>query len=185
MDDSDIVGLFLDRDEKAIEETDKKYRKYCRTVAYNILRDGHDADEAVNDTYLGAWNSIPPNVPEDLRTFLAKITRNICLKKLRGDNALKRGNGEIHLIYDEISEFTAAPKSVESDIETKELTEIINEFLYSLSDTKRNLFIRRYWYFDDMAKLSERFGFTESKVKSMLFRIRKKLCKKLEQEGYL
>ena len=185
MEDNKIIALYLERNENAIAETDKKYRKYCCSIAYNILHDKEDSEEAVNDTYLGAWNSIPPHVPDVLQTFLGRITRNISLKKIRARNAKKRGSGEFFLVLDEMSEMIPSGHDTENDIEAKELAQFINIFLRSLPETERKVFVCRYWYFDSIAEISKQFGFSESKVKSMLFRTRKKLSNKLETEDYL
>ena len=185
MEDCKIIRLYLERSENAITETDKKYRKYCYSISYNILYDKEDSEETVNDTYLGAWNSIPPHVPDILQTFLGRITRNISFKKVRSRSAQKRGSGEFFLVLDEMSELIPSGHDTENDVEAKELTQIINTFLKSLPDTERKVFVCRYWYFDSIAEISKQFGFSESKVKSMLFRTRKKLLFKLETEDYL
>lgn len=185
MEDSQIIDLYLNRNEKAIEETDNKYHNFCYTIAFNILHNAEDSNEAVNDTYLGTWNSIPPNVPKILSAFIGRITRNICLKKTRLNNSYKRGNGEAKLVFDEISELIRSQENIENEIETKELADFIAKFLYSIGETERNVFICRYWYFDSVADISTQFGFSKSKVKSMLFRIRKKLYKRLTEEKIL
>ena len=185
MEDLKIIKLYLERSENAIAETDRKYRKYCYSIAYNILHDPGDSEEVVNDTYLGAWNSIPPNVPDVLQTFLGRIARNISLKKIRARNTKKRGSGEIFLVFDEMAELIPSGQNTENDIEAKELAHLINTFLRSLPETERKIFVCRYWYFDAIADISDQFGFTQSKVKSMLFRIRKKLLNKLESEDYI
>ena len=185
MEDSQIIELYLNRNERAIYETDSKYRKYFYKIAYNILNNAEDSNEILNDTYLGAWNSIPPNIPKVLPSFIGKITRNICFKKLRAINTVKRGNGESSIIFDEIADCIRSEQDVENEIEAKELSVFINNFLYSLSETERNIFVCRYWYFDSVADISEQFKFSQSKVKSMLFRIRNKLHKKLQEEELL
>lgn len=185
MEDSQIVELYLNRDENAIRETDIKYQKYCYSIAYNILHNIEDANEIVNDTYWGAWSSIPPNVPKVLSTFLGKITRNISLKKLRTVNSAKRRNEEVNIIFDEISDCISSKQNIENEIEAKELSLFINHFLYSLSETERSVFVCRYWYFDSISDISEHSGFSQSKVKSMLFRIRNKLHKKLKEGDFL
>ncbi|MCH5192335.1 MAG: sigma-70 family RNA polymerase sigma factor [Oscillospiraceae bacterium] len=185
MEDREIIKLYLERSENAIAETNKKYRKYCYSIAYNILHDTEDSEETVNDAYLGAWNSIPPNVPDVLQTFLGRITRNISLKKIRARNAQKRGSGEFLLVLDEMSELIPSGHDTEKDTEAKEFAQLINTFLRSLPETERKVFVCRYWYFDSIADISKQFGFTKSKVKSMLFRTRQKLFIKLETEDYL
>lgn len=185
MEDHKIIELYLERNENAIAETNKKYRGYCYSIAYNILQSNEDSEEAVNDTYLGAWNSIPPNAPDVLQTFLGRITRNISLKKIRSRSTQKRGSGAIFLVFDEIEELIPSKQDTENDIDAKELAKFINTFLKSLPETERKVFVCRYWYFDDVSEISKQFGFTESKVKSMLFRTRKKLLNKLKTEEYV
>lgn len=183
MEDNKIIELYLQRQETAIEETAKKYQKYCHAIAYNILCDNNDADEVVNDTYLGAWNSIPPHKPSILSTFLGKITRRISIKKWSEKTAQKRGGGEIPLVLGELSECIPDLNSVEKEFENKCLSELINRFLLTLPKTERKIFICRYWYLDSILAISNQFGFSESKIKSMLFRTRKKMKIFLEKEG--
>ncbi len=184
MDDNKIIELYFQRAENAIEETDKKYGKYCYTIADNILNDRYDAEESVNDTYLSAWNSIPPHKPSILATFLGKITRRISIDKWRRRNAEKRGFGETPLVLDELQECVADTKNVESEMDRKLLEEVINSFVASLSPTEKKVFLCRYWYLDSISSISKQFGFSESKVKSMLMRTREKLRKILIKEGY-
>ena len=183
MEDNKIIELYLQRQETAIEETAKKYQKYCHSIAYNILFDKNDADEVVNDTYLGAWNSIPPHKPTILSTFLGKITRRISIKKWGEKTAQKRGGGEIPLVLGELSECIPDLNSVEKELENKYLSELINKFLLTLPKTERKIFICRYWYLDSILSISNQFGFSESKIKSMLYRTRKKMKIFLEKEG--
>lgn len=183
MDDSDIVDLYWNRHEKAIEETASKYGKYCYYIAYNILFDAEDADESVNDTYMSAWNSIPPHRPVVLSAFLGKITRRISLKKRRYKNAEKRNNGEVALALDELSECIPSDKTVDSELDEAELAKSINAFLADLPITERRVFICRYFYLDSIQKICGQFGFGQSKVKSMLYRTRKKLLSYLKKEG--
>ena len=184
MDDKSIIDLYLDRSEQAISETSVKYRKYCFSIAFNILSDKEDSEESVNDTYLAAWNNIPPRVPSILSTFLGKITRNISLNRWKSRRAYKRGGGEVPLALDELEECISTGESVEDTFEKKELLRSMNRFLDALPDTERNLFVCRYWYLDPIHDIAQRFGFTESKVTSMLHRIRGKLRKHLEKEGF-
>lgn len=183
MEDAQIISLYLSRNEHAIRETDRKYRKYCYSIAYNILQNAEDANEIVNDTYFGAWNSIPPHIPEVLSAYLGKITRNLSLKRLRTENTAKRGNGAVSLIFDEIAAFAHTGENVEQEVEARELAQLLTQFLESLPETEWKIFVCRYWYFDSVADLAERFGFSQSKVKSMLFRIRCKLQKRLKEEA--
>ena len=182
MTDNEIIELYWQRDESAIEKTESKYGQYCYSVAYNILHNSEDALECVNDTYMGAWNSIPPHRPEVLSAFLGRITRNIAIKKLRGRNAKKRGGGEKTLVFDELEELVPSGKAIDDELEAKELAKIIDGFLRTLTDEERRIFICRYWYFDSVEEISKRFGFSQSKVKMKLMRTRKKLLDRLEKE---
>ena len=183
MEDKDIIALFLERNEAAIAETEKKYGGYCYAIAYNILFNAEDAKECVNDALMNAWNSIPPHMPSVLSAFMGKLTRYVSLKKWRYARTKKRGGGETALVYEELSECIPGGKSVEEELQEKELAEIIDCFLDELPVTERRIFICRYWYFDDIAAISRQFGFSRSKVKSMLYRIRKKLLSRLSEEG--
>ena len=184
MDDKGIIDLYLDRSEKAISETAVKYGKYCFSIAFNILTDKEDSEESVNDTWLAAWNNIPPRVPSILSTFLGKITRNISLNRWKSRRVYKRGGGEVVIALDELDECISTGESAEDSFEKKELLRSVNRFLGDLQDTERNIFVCRYWYLDSIANIAERFGFSESKVTSMLHRIRGKLRKHLEKEGF-
>ena len=183
MEDEHIVALYWDRSENAIAETASKYGKYCYSIAYNILANHNDAEESVNDTYLGAWNSMPPHKPAILSTFLGKITRRIAIKKWQKGHAAKRGGGEIVLALEELEECIPAYKSVEQEIEAAELGKVIDKFVMLLPLTERNIFICRYWYMDTIFDICQQFGFSQSKVKSMLHRTRKKLQVYLKKEG--
>lgn len=183
MEDNQIVALYWQRSERAISETAGKYGKYCYTIAYNILYNNEDADESVNDTYMGAWNSMPPNKPDILSAFLGKITRNIALNKWRRKNAQKRGEGQVAVALDELTECIPAGEQVEEKIEAMELARTIDVFLAGLKETERRVFVCRYWYLDPITEICKQFGYSESKVKSMLFRIRNKLQAHLEKEG--
>ena len=185
MEDKEIIALYLERNQEAIAETEKKYGGYCYSVAYNILYNTEDARECVNDALLNAWNSIPPHMPTVLSAFLGKLTRYVSLKKWRYARTKKRGGGEIDLAYEELSDCIPGGKSVEEELQEKELAEIIDGFLDELPVTERRIFICRYWYFDDISTISNQFGFSRSKVKSMLYRIRKKLLSRLNEEGVL
>ena len=183
MEDEHIVDLYWKRSENAITETASKYGKYCYSIAYNILSDHNDAEESVNDTYLGAWNSMPPHRPTILSTFLGKITRRIAIKKWQKEHATKRGGGEIVTALEELEDCIPAEHSVEREIETAEVGKVIDEFVMLLPLTERNIFICRYWYLDSISEICQQFGFSQSKVKSMLHRTRKKLQVCLEREG--
>ena len=184
MEDRDIIALFWSRDESAIRETAAKYGKYCYSIAYNILADGADAEETLNDTYLEAWNSIPPNKPDVLSSFIGGIARRNAIDRVRLRTAGKRGGGEITAVLDELCD-VIGDGDVESEVEGRLLSDIIDRFLNSLVETERRVFMRRYWYVDSVKDISKRFGFSESRVKSMLFRTRKKLKILLEKEGLM
>ena len=184
MDDNMIVDLYFQRSEKAITETAAKYGNYCYSIAFNILNNNEDAEESVNDTYNDAWNSIPPHRPSILATFLGKITRRISIDRWRKRNAEKRGGGEIPLVLDELQDCIANVTSVEEEYEKQHLSDVINTFVKSLPETEQKVFLCRYWYVDSISSISKQFGFTESKVKSMLFRTREKLRLVLIKEGF-
>ncbi len=183
MEDKQIVDLYWERSETAISETARKYGKYCRYIAFNILRNDEDSEECVNDTYLRAWNSIPPHRPSVLKTFLGKITRNLSLDKYEQSNAEKRNSGQMPLIFDEIQECLPASDDTENIIEEMALTEILNRFLSSLPFEQRKIFMRRYWYLSPIKEIATEYGISESKVKMSLFRSRNELKNLLEKEG--
>lgn len=185
MDDRHIVDLYFARQEQAIAETAKKYGKYCFSIARNILRNIPDAEETVNDTYIGAWNSIPPHRPAMLATYLGKITRRLALKRWTANRTQKRGGGEVALTLEELAGCIPSDFDVESRMETAELTRILNSFVRNLPQPEQNVFLCRYWYLDSIDVIARRFDFSPSKVKSMLSRTRKKLCIHLQKEGYL
>ncbi|MEF2838810.1 MAG: sigma-70 family RNA polymerase sigma factor [Oscillospiraceae bacterium] len=184
MEDIEIIDLYFDRSEQAIVETDSKYGSYCYSIAYNILSNGEDSQECVSDTYMAAWKSIPPRRPRILSAFLGKLTRHISIDHWRKSSAKKRGGGEIVLALEEL-ENCVVSNSTENSYEQKELTWVLNQFLSSLSETERNVFLCRYWYLDSIKAISEYSGFTQSKITSMLHRTREKLRKRLIEEGYL
>lgn len=185
MHDSQIIALYFDRDQRAIEETADKYGSYCYCIAHNILENKEDAEESVSDTYLGAWNAIPPHRPAVLSTFLGKITRRIALNRWSKNRAEKRGGGEVALALEELSEYLSDGDTPETAMETAELTQILNRFLRELPKEERQIFVCRYWYLDSIAKIADRFCYSQSKVKSMLSRTRLKLRNTLSKEGYL
>ena len=184
MDDKGIVRLYFERNERAIDETSRKYGKYCFSIANNILSNREDAEESVNDTYLDAWNSIPPHRPNSLALYLGKITRRISIDLYRRKNAQKRGGGELALVLDELYQCIADETDVEKAFEKLHLSQVINEFVKFLPRNEQKVFICRYWYMDSIQSISRRFGYSESKVKSMLFRTREKLRDALRKEGY-
>lgn len=175
MSDDRILDLYWARAESAITETAKTYGHYCFAIANNILQSSEDAEECVNDTYLKAWNTIPPQRPTVFRAFLGKITRNLSLNKYKEQRREKRGGNEIALLYSELEDCIPSSNDVETEYETSLVIEAINSFLLSLDKANRIVFVRRYWYADPVGAIATRFQMSESKVKSMLFRTRKNL----------
>ena len=185
MNDAEIVGLYLNRDEAALTETARKYGNYCYTIAFRVLGDSEDAEETVNDTYLETWNCIPPHVPTILSAFIGKIARRLAISKWRNKTAAKRGKNSFALSLDELSECVAADDNTTKEMEEKEVVAAINAFLRELPEAQRNVFICRYWYMDSVGDISKQFHYSESKVKSMLMRTRQKLKQKLTEEDLL
>ena len=184
MEDKEIIGLYLDRNEQAIAATSEKYGSYCKSISVNILKNDEDAEECVNDTYMKTWNAIPPQIPVIFSAFLGKIVRNISFNKYRHNNSQKRGGSEMPLILDELGEIVSGKESVEDEIDKKELLRDINGFLNSISEYKRGIFIRRYWYSDKVSDIAKRYGKSENSVSVELNRIRKKLSDHLLKRGY-
>ncbi len=184
MEDKDIVRLYWDRNEQAITESQQKYGAYCSSIARNILSNPADAEECVNDTWLGAWNTMPPQRPAILRTFLGRITRNLSFdlwRRLRRD---KRGGGNLDLVLDELAELVSGNETPEDLFLTKELGEEIGRFLAALPDEKRAMFILRYWYADSVRDIAERFQMRENTVSVTLSRTRARLKTHLTERGY-
>ena len=185
MDDNAIMDLFWERSEDAIAETSARYGGYCFSIAYNILNNSEDSEESVNDTYLSAWNTMPPKRPHSLAAYLGKMTRYISLDRWKNRTAQKRGGGEVPLVLDELEECVSGEESVEREFLKKEFAQKINRFLGELQATERRVFLCRYWYMDSVKEIAERFGYSESKTASMLHRTRGKLQKMLEKEGFV
>ena len=184
LDDNQIIELYLFRDEAAIRQTSEKFGKRLRSLAYAIISDLQTAEECENDTYMEAWNAIPPHEPRSyLYNFLARITRHISLNCCRERSRLKR-KAFICELSTEMEQCIPAPDDVESRVDDMALREAINGFLGTLGQEKRDIFIRRYWYLDSIAHISQRFSLSESKVKTTLFRCRNQLRAYLEKEGY-
>ena len=183
MDDQNIIALYWARSETAISETAQKYGGYCFSIAKNILTNHEDAEESVNDTYLTAWNAMPPRRPPALAAFLGKITRNLSIDRWRKYRAFKRGEGQIELALEELRECVSGTESAEEAAIRKEILASLNRFLGTMKETERSVFLCRYWYLDSTEEIAEKSGFTVSKVKSMLFRIRKRLYAQLTEEG--
>ncbi len=184
MKDQSIIQLYLDRDENAIHETDKKYGRYCTSVANHILFNRADSDECVNDTYLKAWITIPPIIPENLKIYLAKITRNLALNLYEKYHAEKRNDGQTPVVLDEISEIVGK-STVEQEVNTVLLTDSINTFLKELPKEKRKIFVLRYWHMYSISEISTQLHISESNVKMSLSRTRSALHDYLEKEGFM
>jgi RNA polymerase sigma-70 factor (ECF subfamily) len=184
MDDRQIIELYFSRDERAISETDGKYGKYCFCVANNILSNEQDSEECVNDTYVKAWNAIPPQNPNSLKLFLARIVRNLAFDKVKSQTRQKRGGGELMLALDEISEIISDDSCVEEELESKALMQTVNEFLRTVSERECNVFVRRYFFLDSIDAISERYRISAVNTSKILSRTREKLREYLKKEGY-
>lgn len=180
MEDERIIDLYFERNESAIAETANKYGGYCRSIAMNILQNTQDSEECVNDTYISAWNTIPPKRPNRLQTYLGKLTRNRSLKMLEKRGALKRGGSQTALVLEELGECIPAAGN---EFEESEISELLNTFLNSLSTDARNIFILRYWHMYSGREIAKHCKTNESKINVTLFRTRKKLKAFLEREG--
>lgn len=184
MDDQKILDLFFARKEQAIEETDRKYGGYCFSLANSILQNQQDAEETVSDTYMKAWNSIPPKRPDFFKMFLAKITRNLAFSRWRQYSAEKRGGGEMCVVLDELEECIPDHSNVEDHLNTKELLKAIRSFLDTLPGREQDIFLRRYFFVEESSVIAERYGMKPATVLRTLSRTRKKLKTYLTQEGY-
>ena len=182
MDDIKIIDLFFARSELAIEALDGKYGAICHNLSRSILKDQQDAEECVNDAYLGVWNAIPPHRPNPLSVFVCKIVRNISIMRYRANTALKR-NSNYDSTMEELEDCLASSALVEDSLEEKELISIIEDFLRGLSQENRVIFLRRYWYAESIKEVAKNCGVSESKVKMSLHRTRKKLRAFLQEEG--
>ena len=183
MNDGEIIGLYWQRDETAIAETDKKYGSYCRSIAWNILRSREDTEECVSDTWLRAWNTMPPQKPTILASFLGTITRNLSLDRHRAGRTKRRG-GELERVWKELEQCADPACDLESRITVQDLSRLLDQFLRSLPVRERDVFLRRYWYTDTIAEVAQRCRMSEGAVKVSLHRTRKKLRRALEKEGF-
>lgn len=183
MEDEKIIELFFARSEEAIAALEEKYGSYCRTITGNILKNREDAEECLNDTYLKVWDSVPPRKPEKLGAYTGRIAHNIAMNRMRYNFAEKRGNSEAETAFSEIEECFSGENETEKIFDSAEITAAIEKFLYSQQKEKRNIFIRRYWYFYSVKDIAKAYGMSESRLKSMLFRMRNELRKILEKEG--
>ena len=184
MDDNEIVELYLSRSEDAIDQTAQKYGSRLRSIAYSILNDRETAEECENDAYLETWNLVPPHEPRNyLFAFVGKIVRHLALNVCKKNNRQKRYAVYCELTQ-EMQECIPAGNDIESEMDIKYLSSLIDEYLESCSEEQQNVFVRRYWYFDSVAQIAKAYGFSQSKVKTMLFRMRSELKKHLEKGGY-
>ena len=182
MDDRSIIDLYWQRDERAISETDAKYGPFCFSLARRILDQRQDAEECVSDTWLRAWNTMPPQRPNYLQQFLAKITRNLALDRWRVYHAGKRS--ALTVALEELEECLAVGGGVEEPLRQKELSEALDRFLYTLPARDRGVFLRRYFYVESTGEIAKRYGLKESNVLTILSRTRKKLKEQLRKEGF-
>lgn len=183
MQDEIIVALYWQKDENAIRETERKYGRYLSKIAYNILSDWEDSKETVNDTYLKAWNSIPPHKPSILSTYLGKITRQLSIDAFRTRNRKKRKPSEYVISLSELEDCISSSETTEQSVELKMLAGAINAYLYTLPAEARNMFVGRYYFADSIREVADYYGVSEPKVKSMLYRTRQGLKDYLEKEG--
>lgn len=183
MNDNEMIALFLARDPQAIQAVKEAYGSYCGYVAGNLLKNRMDQEECLNDTWLRAWNAIPPARPQRLGPFLGTITRNLALNRIRQEQTQKRGSGVVQVAIEELGECIPAASDVYEAMEEKQLTQSINAFLAELPQEKRVAFVLRYYYGTSIQQIAKRLRCSESRVKSMLYRIRGQLKVHLEQEG--
>lgn len=184
MRDSELIELYWARDERAIAETSASYGAYCRTIAGRILRDSRDAEECVNDTWLRAWNAIPPHRPVSLSAFLAKLTRSLALNRWSCETAQKRGGGEAALSLEELKECIPASADPQQAVEATELEEDIRRFLAALPERERSVFLLRYFFVETVGEIAKKQRLSENNVSAILSRTRKKLKLFLVKEGY-
>ena len=183
MEDQQILDLYFARSESAITETDRKYGRYCHSIAYNILEDHEDSKEIVNDTYLKAWNTIPPNRPEPLKPYVGMISRHLSLDRYEEYHTQKRG-GQVPLVLEELAECIPDNDSREDIGESVSLKDALARFIRSLPDKTQRIFLRRYWYASSVAEIAEEYGMRENSVNVLLHRTRKKLKDHLQKEGF-
>ncbi|MBQ8623612.1 MAG: sigma-70 family RNA polymerase sigma factor [Oscillospiraceae bacterium] len=184
MEDEKIIELYFERNQSAIDETDKKYGKLIKNVSHNILNSLPDVEECVSDTYMKLWETIPPNKPARLISYACKIARNLSLNRLKHLKTGKRSAGSYDSALDELAQIIPSDADVEREVESTELSQIINKFLLSLSKDNRMIFVKRYWFFLSVQEIADDMAITESKVTVSLYRTRIKLKKYLIKEGY-
>jgi RNA polymerase sigma-70 factor (ECF subfamily) len=180
MEDHQILDLFFERSQEAIEQCSSRFGRYCYAIANRILQNDGDSQECVNDTWLRAWNAIPPARPDRLIAFLGKITRNIALDRYEAARTIKRGGGVVHVALDELNDLASPVNSAQGEI-----TDVINSFLRDETTEKADIFVKRYWYLRSVEEIAAEYGYGYTKVTSILFRMRAKLKERLEKEGLL
>ena len=185
MEDTEIIDLYWQRDQRAIHETSGKYGGFLTGIAWNILRSHGDAEECVNDTYLRAWNAIPPARPSAFRAWLGRIVRNLSLDRWKQSRTARRGGDGMEVLLGELSDCVPAPHGTEKALEDQEIASLISGFLRRQSTENRVIFLRRYWYGQSLSEIAGALGCGEGKVKSALFRTRRALRVYLEQEEVL
>ena len=185
MDDEGIIALYWARSEAAIAETDNRYGAYCHRISFDILHSREDAEECVSDTYLQAWNAMPPHRPAVLPAFLGRITRNLALNRLRSATAQKRGGGEAETVFEELQHIVSGRDTPEVGLDRQELVAAINDFLAALPETKRRIFVCRYWYFESVSDIAARFAISENRVSVTLHRLRTQLRRCLSERGFM
>ena len=183
MEDKDIIDLYWQRNDCAIEESDRKYGHYCHTIAYNICSSSEDSEECVSDTWFKSWNLMPPKRPEVLRSFFGSICRNLALDLWRHRRAVKRGGGEIEFVYDELSDCISGGTEPEIIVEANELEAAIRDFIHALPEHDRRTFLARYYFMLPVKEIAKRQNEGLSKTKMCLYRTREKLKETLVKEG--
>lgn len=185
VEDNAIIGLFQRRDANAISFAKAKYDQYCTTISYRILHNREDAEECVNDAFLQAWNSIPPQQPKSLSAYLGAITRNLALNLWKRNHAAKRSADQIDLALTELTEVVGNSDTPEAQLESQAIIDALNRFLATQPEKYRNVFVRRYWHLVSISEIAGEYQMSESNVKQILFRVRRQLRTVLENEGLL
>ena len=182
MEDSEIIGLYHSRSEEALSQTAQKYGGYCRSIAWNILGNVLDAEETLNDTWLAAWNSIPPQKPRRLNVYLGRITRNLALNRLKAQNTQKRGGGQTEVVLEELRECISGT-GMDETLDELVLRDAINKFLRGQLARNRAVFLRRYWSMERLEDIAMDLGLRRGQTATILYRMRRELKKHLEKEG--
>ena len=182
VDDKQIIELYFERNEQAIKETEKKYGRFCHCIAMNVLGIHEDAEECVNDTYYSVWKQIPPTIPEIFKVYLGRITRNLSISRFRAMRAKKRYSS-MEIMLSELNDCVPSSVNVEQSIEVMQLSEYISQWLDGLSEEDRALFVRRYWFGDEVQELAKKYGISAAKMAQRMLRLRKSLKAALEKKG--